>query len=1002
VLLHALFDPDPAPLWARSFLRALEDGFPVDTAFGVLSLEDLEDADGNVPHLSDVEASDEDLGAVQAVIRRWPRGLLLGFDPSCYRLPLPSYEIDAEDPEGALAAILTGATGRAAYNTRVRIRLGHLAVTSAMWPTVWRGILADWGSPEQNVLRLVCRHDSGWLEAPLAKHRVRAGDFPHAHLSARGAVLPVAVGTFDARATTGTGAVPCLYLDTRSTERLFAPQLGVAHAIPRVYLNGTLAEEATDYDLAAETIAGFDFRTIRWLSDPGADPEVWCDLTGLEDVGDGSGRPIQTLAHQLRHLLVNFGFSDWRSGAWTDPATAPLNLGTWEDVGHELAANRMRPRGRANNWTQGRRTALLVDTDARALDVLNRAALGAGFYPYWDEEGRLAVAMVSHRTARVFFEGSHWIRDEDVLGGEVSQVPAKQRLRDEFSTPPSLVADPTVSHDAAEEIPFPWADQPIHEADLVPYETTNESAAWTTTSPGDPHQEIDDPPYVPDDATTRATWDAASATGTFRVRARWADLPQMPAGHSIAAVSLHWRARYDPNGGGTHTMKAGVWIGGAAFYSAAGDRTLTTSWVDYEDLFLLNPDTAAAWDMADLGPDLLELIVSATHTASQDKPEITQLFARVYLVAEGAAGDLVRERLTRELLLGRRPPLITEAIVGLHRAAMAPGDPCSVSAVTVVAPEQSPVGTDGWGVETWQRHPHVMAARYLDLGEKRALLRMVDARDLVVPMWEVDRALAIAPQAQGVARMGAWRAGRAGQPGGRRFSRPTDSDGDPTGIDSMTGPNGDTVSIPADTERYSAAGNLLIAAQSGAGPAQAADKLRYSWHHDAQPWPIEGGSAILHIDAGSGSANAAMGLGSDLVIVENGTDIFFRRTVDGVDYQATIDLAGAGISGTLIVGLRWTPGEGGLTRLDADENEEDVPPYTLDLWVRQGSLTARAVSVVAVAGHACVPNGSANPALWMGADQDGSQALDGAFRFRRVWRSLLTDDEMAAEMEALA
>lgn len=996
MLLHALFDPDPEPLWCRAFLRAVEDGFPVDTAFGVLSLEGLLDADGNTPHFSDVEASDEDFGAVQAVVRRWPRGLLLGFDPSFYRLPLPSYEIDVEDPEGALAAILTGSDGLAAYGSALRIRLGHQNVASAMWPTVWRGILADWGSPEASVLRLVCRHDSGGLERPLLRHRVRRADFPHAHATALGQLLPLVMGTLDSRAGATPGAVPCLYLDTRTSERLFTPQLGVAHAVPRVWLDGALVEEGTDYALAVETIAGFDLRTIRWLSDPGADPEVRCDLTGLEDVGDGSGNAIHTLVHQLRYLLVNFGFGDWRSGAWLDPADR-VNAGAWEEVGHELAANRLRPRGRANNWTQGRRSRVVLDSSARGIDVLNAASRGAGFYPYWDQEGRLALAMVSHRTPRVFFEGPHWVRDEDVIGNQLEQAPGLQRLRDAFQGEVLEVRDPYAGHDAGEVIPDPWGEEAISEADLVPYETTDEPTPWTTVGPGDPHEEIDDPPYVPDDATSRATWDAASATGTFRTRARWAEIPQIPAGHAIAAVSLRWRARYVANGGGAHTMKAGVYIGGAAHYSAAGDRTLTTSWVDYEDLFLLNPDTAAPWTLDDLGPDLLELIVSATHTASQDKPEITQLFARVYLVAEGAAGELVRERLSRELLLGRRPPLVTEAVVGLHRAAMAPGDPCSVSSVLVAAP-----GAEGWGVEPWERRPHVMAGRLLDLQNKQALLRMVDARDLFVPMWEIDQAISIAPQAQGVVRLGAWRAGRAGQPGGRQFYRPTDSDGDPTGIVSMIGPNGDTVSIPADTERYSASG-LLLAEISGAGPAQAADKLRFRWNHDAQPWPIAGGSAVLFFDGGSSSGNAVLGLGSDLLLVESGTDITFRRTVAGVDYDAAINLAGAGLSASgLLIGLRWTPGEGGLTRLDEDENEEDVPPYTLDMWARQGSTTARATPVVAVAGHPCVPGGLVPPMLWIGANQDGAQVLDGAFRLRRVWRSLLTDDEIEAEMEALS
>lgn len=943
-----LIEPEPQALWPLAFLAALDGG---KAGFDVLTLY----FEAGAYHLGTEDQNEDDLedtGTVLGRIDIFP-AFVLGFDPSAARLGLPRYMADVYDPDNELSGILTGEQAiKGVLRVRAIARLGAEDQSANDWPVIWTGVLVDWLSLDGNTVRLVLAQEDAALTKPVLSGYVDAR-FPYARADAREQAIPRAVGTLDGRASGVLGAVQALYVDTRASEWRFLIIEGWAAEVPRVYADGLLQAEGMDYDILHDTVRGLAGTWAQFLADPGADVDVRCDLTGIESVGDGMGTPWQTPTMQLRELVAEDGLLDEQ---------------TLAEVDDFLTAHRRRPRltTAQNGWAQGRRPARIVTSGAmRKLDLLNEWCECWQAYPYWNEAGIVAFAVIDHRDKLTFHGGVHWVRGEDLFETP-RQYPLRPGARNRFLCGPLSSEDQHAALEGFEKLPETWSDQRISESDLAPYVTTQDSG-WTFTGGTGFPDTVEAPPWTPD--TAYASW--AAGTGTFRVRARWSEAPQVPQGDAVQLVEVRWRAK----GGGT--AKAGVYVGGTAYYGAV--ETLTGSWVDYVVAFETDPATAAAWFISEIGPDALELIVSATGAA-----DVRAVRARVYTLDGGAAAGLVRERLARSLMLYAQAVPVTELRTVLARGAIRPGDAFSVSSPDAVAP-----GAAGWGTETWERRRHVLCSRSFKAADKAWLLRALDGQDLQVPMWETGEAEALAPLAPGVLRLGAWQAGLARLPDGRQFSRPTEDDGDPTGQVTITAPWGDSETIEADHEKYGPVA-LAISPQSGAGPVLEADRLKYLWLHDAQPWPIHAGTAFLRVQyQGNG---VILRCGSELVTIE-GAILYFRRSVDGTDYETSIDLAGAGIvTGAIVVATRWTPGEGGLTRLDADDNEEDVPPYTLDVWCWQGSLKERGTSVTAVAGF---------PGDYFDLGSDVGMTQKHQFASWRATPQLLTDDEIAARLEQL-
>lgn len=133
---------------------------------------------------------------------------------------------------------------------------------------------------------------------------------------------------------------------------------------------------------------------------------------GVEDVGDGSGTMIDGLYHQILHLLVNFVFGNYTSGAWLSPPVVPgelfsrINTQSFKDL-QTFSESLL---------TGGFLGAFMLGWDGRThtlTDILREAAINGGYRYGVNRDGQLFATIPdpTASTNRTLADLSHVIRE---------------------------------------------------------------------------------------------------------------------------------------------------------------------------------------------------------------------------------------------------------------------------------------------------------------------------------------------------------------------------------------------------------------------------------------------------------------------------------------------------------------------------------------------------------------------------------------------------------------
>jgi hypothetical protein len=785
-LLYVAPEPEAAPSWPKVVRDALRAGakraylLTIQSASGALKY-----CLGPVSSLS--------LGHFHGRILDggWPL-LTMGVSEVASGIASDAFDVSVDDSEGALAMAAEGSSRL--RRARAYAMLAVDGVDPRLWPALFTGIVDDWHNQGYRRATIALRHDDIWLRGEFPKKTVGLADWPNAPSESLNKVYPAIYGNHVG--ASGDGSLPCLPVDDVKFRFLIMGGHWLNQSTAAVFKDGAL--QTSGYSFEFPVLGGNQVTLVRLAADPGSSV-ITVDGFGIEDFGDGTGAPITTPAAQLLHLITNFLWGNYSAGPWADPTLVgtPVDVESFLETDDYLMGSGMRPRGIGglNPASVHRSTGRYYGQPMKSWDALTDFAEGTGCKLFWTEQGKLAVRPQNHRDPRIYVYGPfHLPADAEDLG-EFQQPEDTSSLLDRVAVRYSFdevageamanveVADPDAGWDVGEDKENNWPDHQVDISVSLSPNAITQNVGWTALGAASLDQAIDDPVGSPDDAGTYVQDPATVQTFRFAV-------PSMPPASRVGVVTLNWRGRYVPNGGGGRHVKVGLYVGTLAYYDSPVN--LTSEWTTYASTWARNPATGARWTKADV--DALEYVVHNVD-ASADLQQITQAWVFVTYTGEFAVDELAREIASKELNLRRDAIEMTKLGLPSYRGGVQVLGPVAISSALARG------GT--WGVRPWERRLHTILERQYDPNQDRILLKALDERTLRVGLWETDGSELGAAniQARGVARLGSWRGTRYGSTRTRDYKR----DGR-VWIETLSG---QVIQLDADLEAYDRRGLAL-------------------------------------------------------------------------------------------------------------------------------------------------------------------------------------------------
>lgn len=401
-------------------------------------------------------------GGIEPRIQSWGT-LRLAIDSLTHGLAEATCQPELDDSDEVPALRRLFARELAKYPNQHRrsaatIRLVSPDIPDADTFVVFTGILdgADQVAPMRWRLRL--RTDDG----PLRSTAGKTGAIPRVPLAryfdaidatVSGFYAPIIYGVHNSNGSSGKGFVPCHLVDSVNFKYVIA--LGWLNTVSAVYEDGALLASSL-YTVGHETFKGALFTTLTFT---GAHTgTITADVEGLTASSDGTGGLITDPGLIIKHLIVTFGYNDWRSGVYPGDGTAPIDATSFTTVGTFLT-------------TMGYEGSFYLDgaQQTTLLDVFNKWLADHGAYAWWTNLGKLTIKILDHRPPTTIYPTDPVLEgDVDELGGfqapystdQIEREISVQYLRgavDQKTYQTLKVADLSVTERVSTALQLEWA-----------------------------------------------------------------------------------------------------------------------------------------------------------------------------------------------------------------------------------------------------------------------------------------------------------------------------------------------------------------------------------------------------------------------------------------------------------------------------------------------------------------------------------------------------------------
>ncbi|MEY2669499.1 MAG: hypothetical protein RJA59_2137 [Pseudomonadota bacterium] len=286
-------------------------------------------------------------------------------------------EVTLADTDQQLSKLIESSTGHLVRNSAAVIKLACEGLASGDWFTLFSGRIEAYqqAGPLSWTVRLRPQ-DLPLNRESCPKPVINRSDWPNCPAENVGLRAPIIYGKHDSVSGTNAGAVPLILVDPLAFRYLVCA--GHTKAVHRVYSDGVpVAGWSAEY----RTVNGRLYTCVTFTTSQD-DAGVSADVEGLESTGDGTGTLLEDPPTVLKHLLVNWIYGDWKSGAWLADSTAPVDTTTFATTffsarGYSCSRRFSRVRKGIDHvneflssleakatWTWGGRIALLVENPA--------------------------------------------------------------------------------------------------------------------------------------------------------------------------------------------------------------------------------------------------------------------------------------------------------------------------------------------------------------------------------------------------------------------------------------------------------------------------------------------------------------------------------------------------------------------------------------------------------------------------------------------------------------
>jgi hypothetical protein len=256
------------------------------------------------------------------------------------------------------------------------------------WQPLFTGILDKW---EQNgsSWSLTAHVDDFWMTGSAPKTSILVGDWNVTPTDAVGVRVPIVYGHHDGTNHSGTGFCKAVKGRWESgSAGWYAASVGTLESVDNVYVDGVLKTITTHYTLDyAYNGGGKVFTIIKFAGadTPAATAQVTFDCHGLTNDTTQAGGMLQNPVAQLRHLIANFLFADWKRGSEWFSEAGILDVVSWNAA--ESYADQLAIEGSiflGGNATQTR----IADVIGAWLQSWQM------FRVHWTPDGKLAIRIL--------------------------------------------------------------------------------------------------------------------------------------------------------------------------------------------------------------------------------------------------------------------------------------------------------------------------------------------------------------------------------------------------------------------------------------------------------------------------------------------------------------------------------------------------------------------------------------------------------------------------------